>query len=100
MNRFAAIVCSMLGALHLPGALAQGSAANGCEGFRRDVTRELALMRQAATAVGATAEGGTGVAPLALARHYSVTLLPQEQVHFAVAPAHPSRDAAPRGASL
>ena len=76
------------------------TATNGCDGFSRDLTRELAVMRTAATPVAAAANAGNSRAGVVPDRHYTVTLRPQSEVRFDLPPARPARDAMPQGGTL
>jgi len=65
-------------------------AASGCDAFSWNVSREVALMAQAATSIDAARSGRA--TPVETGKHYAVHLAPQADVKFALAPAR-SRNA-------
>lgn len=81
-------------------AIHAGPAANGCAAFEWNVEPELTLMRAPAAVVAALAKAGDSSARVAVGKHYTVKLLPQSGVQFALPPARPARDPAPQGGSL
>ncbi len=60
--------------------------ADPCSGFTWNVTRELALLRETAQPVAAVGKAGASMPVLALEKAYALTLLPQPDVRFPVAP--------------
>lgn len=68
------------------------AAERACTGFRWDVSRELAVMREPAQALGVTTNVQEAGYPLAIGEHYLVTLAPEQRVAFIVRPSHATRE--------
>lgn len=76
------------------------AADDACEAFHWDMKDELAAMATTANGLAANTNLQQAGAPLEVGKHYVVTLTPENQVAFIVAPGRAAKDAAPQGGIL
>jgi hypothetical protein len=83
----ATVVSSVVSPIVLAQEPAAKSAAEGCAAFTVNLAREFAAMKTQATLVTASADPKVNPVRLKEGQHVTATLVPQESVKFAAAPA-------------
>lgn len=83
------VIAALVSSAPTVAAQEQAARADGCSGFRFDLDRELVLFAGTANKLAAR-ETASAAPEVAIARLYSLQLLPQSQVSFAIAPDKPT----------